>query len=683
MMRRRLAVVLCTMLLSALMATPALGAPSWAGPAKLSATGESAESPSVAVDAGGDALAAWERTDKETGNRVIEVASRPAGAVSWGSPLTISSGALEGTLPQVALDSAGDGFAAWLSKSGTEYSILASTRTGLAGTWTKPQTLETLGMTVIADAQPRLAVDARGDAIVVWEHVKGSEAFVESSSRPPGAASWGASQVVAEGAEPMHNPEVGLDSAGDATAVWEDKDANVRITAASKAAGGSWGAGAPLSELGGNANVPRLAVAGNGDAIAIWERFGEEEGNMAEIIEASTRTGAHGAFSHAARVTKIQPTRGEVAGQHVALDEQGNAVVTWSETNTTNQDLIEASVGKIATDAWGAPVVLSGLGGNVEEEPQVTVSPAGEAVVAWERTDGANNIVEAASGLASTGVWQTAVPLSAKGQDADEQQLSVDARGDVVAVWRRFDGSFYLAEADAYDAAGPLLNALSIPVSGVAGKPLAFSVSPFDAFSALAGTTWSFGDGSSLAGTSVTHAFVKAGSYQVSVGSTDAFGNLSAAGAVVTIAPMAPNTGPPVRPQISGAKLTHTRFRVAKRATAVAAHAPPKGTTFRFTLSVPAKLTISFTHSVTGLRSGHKCVKPSKRLRHAHARHCRRTVTVGTLTRAKEPKGSDAVAFSGRLGHKAFAPGSYTATLTATAAGVPSLPAKLSLTILR
>ncbi|HEX4437518.1 MAG TPA: PKD domain-containing protein [Solirubrobacteraceae bacterium] len=669
------------MLLSAWVAAPAWATPTWTGPAKLSATGASAESPSVAVNAGGDALAAWERTDKETGKRVIEVASRPAGAAAWGSPLTISEGAVEGTLPQVALDSAGDGFAAWLSKSGTEYSILASTRTGLGGAWTKPVPLETLGMTVIEDAQPRLSVDAKGDAIVVWEHVKGSEAFVESSSRPAGASSWGPSQLAAEKAEPMHNPEVGLDSGGNATVVWEAKGAtNVLIDAARKPAGGNWGVGVPLSESGGNANVPRLAVAGNGDAIAIWERFGEEEGNMAEIIEASTRSGGGASFSHAARVTKIQLGRGEVAGQHVALDEQGDAVVTWSETNTTKEDLIEASVGKIATDAWGKPVVLSGAGDVLEEEPQVTVSPTGEAVVAWERPAGPNSVVEAASGLASSGEWQTAVPLS--GKEADEQQLSVDARGDVVALWRHLDGGFYLAEADVYDAAGPLLGSLAIPARGVVGEPLTFSVSPFDAFSALAATTWGFGDGTSATGPSVTHTYAKAGSFPVSVTSADVLGNLSATAATVTIVSSI-HTGPLERPRISGAMLTHKRFRVGKGATAITAHASPKGTIFRFTLSEPAKLTITFSHSVAGLRSGRRCAKPSAKLRHAHARHCRRTVTIGTLTRAKEPKGSDSIAFSGRLGHKPLKPGAYTATLIATAAAVRSSPVKLSLTILR
>jgi PKD domain len=624
MPHRRLAIFIFTILLSTWAAAPASATPTWAGPTKLSLTGGSAESPSVAVDAGGDALAGWERTDKG----VVEVASRPAGATAWGSPLTISSGTLEASVPQIALDSAGDGFAAWLSESGGEYSILASTRTGLSGAWAKPVTLETLGMTVVEDPQPRLAVDAKGDAIVLWDHVKGAEGTIESSSRPSGTTAWATPQVVAEEAEPLHNPEVGLDGAGDATAVWESKGGSVHIDAASRHAGGSWGSSVPLSEMGGNANVPRLAVAPSGNAVAIWERFGEEGGQMAEIVEASTRTGATGAFSHAARVTKIDPERGEVAGQNVALDEHGDAVVTWSETNSTktNQDLVEASVGKVATDVWQSPAVLSSPGNNHEEEPQVAVSSAGEALVEWERFDGANYIVEAATGLAASGAWQPAVALSSKGQDADEQQLALDAQGNAVSVWRRFDGSFYLAEADVYDSAGPSLGSLTIPASGAVGVPLSFSVSPFDAFSTAASPSWSFGDGGSALGTSVTHTYSKAGSYSAAVSSADAFGNTSTAAATVTIIATGDTkpAGSPPPPRIDGARLTHTRFRVAGGATAITALAAPKGTSFQFALSEPAAITISFGHSVAGLRSKGRCVKPTAKLSHAHARRCRR-----------------------------------------------------------
>jgi hypothetical protein len=59
------------------------------------------------------------------------------------------------------------------------------------------------------------------------------------------------------------------------------------------------------------------------------------------------------------------------------------------------------------------------------------------------------------------------------------------------------------------------------------------------------------------------------------------------------------------------------------------------------------------------------------------------TVTVGTLTRAKESVGRDVVAFTGRIGRRPLAPGSYTATLVASASGLRSSPARLPLTIVR
>ena len=83
-----------------------------------------------------------------------------------------------------------------------------------------------------------------------------------------------------------------------------------------------------------------------------------------------------------------------------------------------------------------------------------------------------------------------------------------------------------------------------------------------------------------------------------------------------------------------------------------------KGTAFRFTVSESATVTIRI------------------------ARHKPRSVR-GTLKR-KVAKGPQRVAFSGRFGHKALAPGSYDATVRATdAAGNRSRAVLLRFTILR
>ena len=137
---------------------------------------------------------------------------------------------------------------------------------------------------------------------------------------------------------------------------------------------------------------------------------------------------------------------------------------------------------------------------------------------------------------------------------------------------------------------------------------------------------------------------------------------------------------------ISAASLTNKRFRVSRRPTAISAAArrrTPLGTRFRFTLSAAAKLTIAITRSTPGLRHGRSCVAPSTKLIRRHAKHCTRTLSVGTLTRASEAAGAHSVAFSGRIGHRPLAPHSYRALLTASNANGRSKPVTLTFTIVR
>jgi alpha-tubulin suppressor-like RCC1 family protein len=118
-------------------------------------------------------------------------------------------------------------------------------------------------------------------------------------------------------------------------------------------------------------------------------------------------------------------------------------------------------------------------------------------------------------------------------------------------------------------------------------------------------------------------------------------------------------------PMITAAGLADRRFRVGRQPTAISAAKAPVGTTVRFTLAAPARLQIKIIRTAPGLRHAHACRTPTARLERAHARRCTRMFTVGALIRAPEQEGSDSVAFSGRLGHRALTPGSYEAELSA------------------
>lgn len=134
-------------------------------------------------------------------------------------------------------------------------------------------------------------------------------------------------------------------------------------------------------------------------------------------------------------------------------------------------------------------------------------------------------------------------------------------------------------------------------------------------------------------------------------------------------------------PRLSHASLTHTRFRVGRRATAKASLAPGSaakrrrarraavGTTFRFTLSARANVAIAFERQAPGRLVGRFCKRPTHRLRR-HLR-CVRWTRVGRISRGGLRAGANRIAFSGRIGRTALAPGTYRARLRASnSAGV-------------
>jgi hypothetical protein len=95
--------------------------------------------------------------------------------------------------------------------------------------------------------------------------------------------------------------------------------------------------------------------------------------------------------------------------------------------------------------------------------------------------------------------------------------------------------------------------------------------------------------------------------------------------------------------------------------------AVPRGTRLKFSLNESARVRIRIYQSLAGRRSGKRCVKPTKRLR--RARRCTRLVLKGTLTRRSARQGANSIRFTGRIGRRKLARGSYRAIITATKTG--------------
>ncbi len=121
-------------------------------------------------------------------------------------------------------------------------------------------------------------------------------------------------------------------------------------------------------------------------------------------------------------------------------------------------------VAAVAAPASAAPVSISVAGQNATD-PQVAVNADGSAVAVWSLFDGSHSIVQAVTRPPGGG-WSAPDDLSAAGQNSLHPEVALNANGNAVAIWQRYDGSHYIIQAARRPTGGPWGAATSISVSG-------------------------------------------------------------------------------------------------------------------------------------------------------------------------------------------------------------------------
>ena len=202
-------------------------------------------------------------------------------------------------------------------------------------------------------------------------------------------------------------------------------------------------------------------------------------------------------------------------------------------------------------------------------------------------------------------------------------------------------------------------SATAAPGSVAAGQPATFSASACDPDGDALTFSWSFDDGTNAGGSQVSKAFATGGTHTGTVTVSDPGGRSVTAAASVVVAP------PPPLSILSFSMLRQT-FAVGSAPTPVSAAAKPKrGSAFRYRLSKAGNVSITIHALLSGRISNGRCVKPTRKLR--SAKKCTRAVKRGTLRRTGMA-GPNNVPFSGRIGTKPLALGSYRATIAAPGA---------------
>jgi hypothetical protein len=237
---------------------------SWQSPVDLSASGQNASGPQLAVDSSGVVTAVWYRYDGS--NNPIIQASRFSGG-SWSSPVNLSASGQNAYAPQVAVDSSGVVTAVWFRSNGSNTLIQASRFSG--GSWSSPVNLSASGQNAF---YPHLAVDSSGVVTAVWYRSNGSNDIIQASRFSGG--SWSSSPVnLSASGQNAYFPQLAVDSSGVVTAVWYRSNGSNTVIQASRFSGGSWSSSpVNLSASGQSAFYPHLAVDSSGVVTAVWYR---------------------------------------------------------------------------------------------------------------------------------------------------------------------------------------------------------------------------------------------------------------------------------------------------------------------------------------------------------------------------------------------------------------------------
>ena len=408
----------------------------------------------LAVDAAGNALAAW--VDYAI-PATAWVARYDAAAGTWGAPF--------GLHPAVGNRGARD---VVLAGNAAGRVVLVWTQAYEVGGVTKPTELRAatyeLATGVLSAASvltatgtvmfPAVAVNAQGSALVAWcrDPYFGARTMYGAALR-----TWGGTWTVAERLD-ADDPDVGwggsspsfadwsgvvVDAAGNGTALWQHHSDVTWSVRSNRflAATGSWEGErvvAPGSATSNFGSEQLVALPGN-EVLALW-RAGQASTDP-ERIDSAVLNPATGQWS-SPPVTVYQAARMDNGSLRTAADAQGRVVAAWTEnviaSGTATVHLF--GITRTAAGAWSTPARLDTLAGNAGQP--VVAAGAGRLLVAWNQ--GAVGSVQreprAVRFDLPTGAWTSPTRLAPglTGEPHDGMSLAVDGNGGARLLWVQF-----------------------------------------------------------------------------------------------------------------------------------------------------------------------------------------------------------------------------------------------------
>lgn len=379
--------------------------------------------PAVAFDGAGNATALW--WQKVSGTQRIVGNHFDAGS-EWGTAAPFDTSSTASGDADIVFEPSGDGVAVWVAPRDGVLSVKASRFVG--GAWQPSEFIDTVDSG--SARLPKVALNASGDAAVVWEKDGDASAGARNdiwAARYSTETGWSpAEPLESDDTGGAERPQVGIDDAGNVVAVWAQRDASYRKNVwFNSHTGNSWDTADLLESSDSSADDPQIAMHGSGDAIVVWVSTYV----WSRRYSAATSTWTEPYYA-AGSVTASMP--------QIGMDADGNALVVWRQDSGGDPASIYWNRYSPGAD-WTAPAPVEQNLSYGASEPDLAVNASGDAVAVWLQFDGVRTSIRASRYVTGES-WRGVQDLESSSQSAFAAQVALDASGDAVAVWKQVSG---------------------------------------------------------------------------------------------------------------------------------------------------------------------------------------------------------------------------------------------------
>ncbi|HEY7255609.1 MAG TPA: PKD domain-containing protein [Solirubrobacterales bacterium] len=185
-------------------------------PEVISSTGIDSSETEVAMDGSGNAIAVWE--EFEATESIVRASLRPPGG-EFEAPEDLSESGKSSFGPEIAMTPAGLATVVWTRAEEEELSIQTSSRPP-GGAFSAPVNVTPASENSTSPVDTDLKMNDAGDAVVAWPgRANGGEPVVKAAVRSGTGAFSTPAEVSATSPDFLH-PDVAIDAAGNATVVW-------------------------------------------------------------------------------------------------------------------------------------------------------------------------------------------------------------------------------------------------------------------------------------------------------------------------------------------------------------------------------------------------------------------------------------------------------------------------------